>query len=204
MRCLHRWDMKLLHAATADEALQQFEANASRIDLLIADVHIPLGPSGVRVALQLRSSRPGLRVILTSGYPPSLWSDQGRRRREGALSGFRSHPEKAVSCGGSGELRRQTHWTGASGHTHRTLELSGAMDLALPWRIGSGSLDHGVRSSPAEEITGLHAPAGGPEHAERTRQHLGPRWGLQRPPGTGSRCTTDTKADCRGPQAAEN
>jgi CheY-like chemotaxis protein len=67
---------ELLHAATADEAIQQFEANASRIDLLIADVHIPLGPSGVRVALPLRSSRPGLRVILTSGYPPSLWSDQ--------------------------------------------------------------------------------------------------------------------------------
>ena len=49
---------ELLHAATADEAIQQFEANASRIDLLIADIHIPLGPSGVRVALQLRSSRP--------------------------------------------------------------------------------------------------------------------------------------------------
>ena len=35
-----------------------------------------MGTSGVRVALELRSFLPGLRVILMSGFPPSFWDDQ--------------------------------------------------------------------------------------------------------------------------------
>jgi len=66
----------LLEAATAEEALRCFEGLDAGIDLVIADVHLPMGPSGVRVALQLRSLRPCLRIIMTSGFPPSLWDDE--------------------------------------------------------------------------------------------------------------------------------
>jgi len=67
---------ELLEAATAEEAFHQFEQKDCHLDLLIADVNLPLGPSGVRVALGMRSLLPFLRVILTSGYPQSLWDDQ--------------------------------------------------------------------------------------------------------------------------------
>lgn len=67
---------ELLEAATAEEAFHQFEQKDCHLDLLIADVNLPLGPSGVRVALGMRSLLPFLRVILTSGFPQSLWDDQ--------------------------------------------------------------------------------------------------------------------------------
>jgi len=66
----------ILEAATADEAIQRFDESDGRLDLLIADVNLPLGPSGIRAAMEMRSSLPFLRIILTSGFPPSLWDDQ--------------------------------------------------------------------------------------------------------------------------------
>jgi len=65
----------ILEAATAEEALQQFEESDGRIDLLIADVTLPVS-SGIEVALELRSLLPYLRIILTSGYPPHMWNEQ--------------------------------------------------------------------------------------------------------------------------------
>ena len=66
----------LLEAATAEEAVRCFEETDSGLDLLIADVHLPMGTSGVRVALEFRSLLPRLRILLISGFPPSLWDDQ--------------------------------------------------------------------------------------------------------------------------------
>jgi hypothetical protein len=65
----------LLEAATAEEAVRCFEETDSGLDLLIADVHLPMGTSGVRVALEFRSLLPRLRILLISGFPPSLWDD---------------------------------------------------------------------------------------------------------------------------------
>jgi len=45
----------VLEAATANEALRCFEDADAGLDLLIADVNLPGGPSGVCVALELRS-----------------------------------------------------------------------------------------------------------------------------------------------------
>src|SRR5215831_20733831 len=65
----------VLDAASADEALQQFEDNDAHVDLLITDVS--LGSSfGLRVALELWSLLPDLRIVISSGYPPSMWPDQ--------------------------------------------------------------------------------------------------------------------------------
>jgi CheY-like chemotaxis protein len=65
----------ILEAATADEAFRRFEDSDGGIDLLIADVTLPIS-SGIRVALELRSLLPFLRIILTSGYPPDMWNAQ--------------------------------------------------------------------------------------------------------------------------------
>ena len=64
-----------LKAATAEEAFMRFEESDGAIDLLIADVTLPVS-SGIRVALELRSLLPFLRIILTSGYPPDMWNEQ--------------------------------------------------------------------------------------------------------------------------------
>jgi DNA-binding response OmpR family regulator len=65
----------LIEAATAEQALRLFNENGRRIDLLLADVTLPTG-SGIQVALLLRSEIPSLPVILTSGYPVSVWDDR--------------------------------------------------------------------------------------------------------------------------------
>jgi CheY-like chemotaxis protein len=63
----------LLKATAVEQALQQFDHAATTIDLVIADVNLP-GTSGIRIALELRSMLPNLRIVLTSGYPPDLWN----------------------------------------------------------------------------------------------------------------------------------
>ncbi|HUK16122.1 MAG TPA: response regulator [Bryobacteraceae bacterium] len=70
---LRRYD--LLEAATAETALRLFADRNRQIDLLLADVTLPIS-SGIQVALLLRSEIPALPVILTSGYPVSGWSDR--------------------------------------------------------------------------------------------------------------------------------
>lgn len=66
---------RLIEAATAEQALRLFNENRRRIDLLLADVSLPAS-SGIQVALLLRSKIPSLPVILTSGYPVSVWASR--------------------------------------------------------------------------------------------------------------------------------
>jgi CheY-like chemotaxis protein len=65
----------VLGATSAQEAFERFEENDGQVDLLIADVTLPVS-SGIRVALELRSLLPNLRIILTSGFPESMWNGQ--------------------------------------------------------------------------------------------------------------------------------
>ena len=65
----------LIEASTAEEALRRFTDSGCNIDLLVADVTLPRS-SGIQVALLLRTRIPTLPVILTSGYPVSVWSDR--------------------------------------------------------------------------------------------------------------------------------
>jgi two-component system cell cycle sensor histidine kinase/response regulator CckA len=66
----------LVEAATANEAVRCLEYADAGLDLLIADVYLTGDPSGVRVALELRSKLPFLRIILMSGVPLTFWDDQ--------------------------------------------------------------------------------------------------------------------------------
>lgn len=65
----------VLEATSAQEAFERFEENDAQVDLLIADVTLPVS-SGIRVALELRALLPNLRIVLTSGYPKGMWNDQ--------------------------------------------------------------------------------------------------------------------------------
>ncbi len=61
----HVWD-----AANGLEALKVWKANALEIDLLLTDVILPGGLNGRELADRLCRERPGLKVILMSGYSP--------------------------------------------------------------------------------------------------------------------------------------
>jgi CheY-like chemotaxis protein len=63
----------VVEAASAEQALRLFADHGRQIDLLIADVTLPVS-SGIQVALLLRSELPRLPVILMSGYPMSGWT----------------------------------------------------------------------------------------------------------------------------------
>ena len=83
-RVLVRRGYSVLQAATPRDAIRLFDDNGRHVDLIIADVTLPV-VSGVQVALLLRADEPDLPVILTSGYPSNAWTDQdcGYLRRLG-------------------------------------------------------------------------------------------------------------------------
>jgi CheY-like chemotaxis protein len=59
---------QVLDAGCGAEALQVWELNSGRIDLVLSDVVMPGGMSGRELAERLLASRPQLRIIFTSGY----------------------------------------------------------------------------------------------------------------------------------------
>jgi len=61
----HVWE-----ASDGLEALNIWKANAPQIDLLLTDVIMPGGLNGRELADRLQGERPGLKVILMSGYSP--------------------------------------------------------------------------------------------------------------------------------------
>jgi CheY-like chemotaxis protein len=63
---------KIWEAANGLEALNVWKANASQIDLLLTDFIMPGGLNGWELADRLRGERPGLKVILMSGYNSDL------------------------------------------------------------------------------------------------------------------------------------
>ncbi len=59
----HIWE-----AANGQEALNVWQHNAAKVDLLLTDIIMPGGLNGRELADRLRGERPGLKVILMSGY----------------------------------------------------------------------------------------------------------------------------------------
>jgi len=67
---LQRHGYHVLEAESGVQALAVWEKHAAEIDLLLTDIVMPEGVSGRDLAQKLRSSRPDLKVIFTSGYSP--------------------------------------------------------------------------------------------------------------------------------------
>ena len=64
----------ILEATSIEETLQKFSEHRPTIDLMIADIILPVG-SGIDAAAVVRDAIPELPIILTSGYPESMWSE---------------------------------------------------------------------------------------------------------------------------------
>ncbi len=63
---------QIWEAANGLEALNVWKKNASQIDLLLTDIVMPGGLNGWELADRLSGERPGLKVILMSGYNSEL------------------------------------------------------------------------------------------------------------------------------------
>src|SRR5215813_5030931 len=71
---------KILEATSIEEARQKFVEHHRTLSLMIADIILPSG-SGIDAALLVRGAMPELPIILTSGYPESMWSESDVRNR---------------------------------------------------------------------------------------------------------------------------
>ena len=65
---LSRYNYNILAASSSAEALQIWDKQQGRIDLLLTDVVMPGGMSGRELSTELKKRKPGLKVILTSGF----------------------------------------------------------------------------------------------------------------------------------------
>jgi len=63
-------------SASAEDAIRWIEAGGE-VDLLFADIVMP-GMNGVALAVYLGEHRPGIRVLLTTGYGADLLDEQQR------------------------------------------------------------------------------------------------------------------------------
>jgi signal transduction histidine kinase/ActR/RegA family two-component response regulator len=67
-RCLEQRGYAVLHAASAEEAIDLLSGHGGPLDLLLTDVVMP-GASGPDLARRLTGERPDLQVLFVSGYP---------------------------------------------------------------------------------------------------------------------------------------
>jgi two-component system, cell cycle sensor histidine kinase and response regulator CckA len=68
---LERYGYRVLMAENGAEALEMWREHRESIDLLLTDLVMPLGLTGWKLAEQLRTEEPDLKVIVMSGYDPT-------------------------------------------------------------------------------------------------------------------------------------
>ena len=74
----------VIATGSGGEALQAAAAHQGPVDLLLADIELP-DADGVSLAARLRTERPGLRVVLTSGLRDKALSPAGQAARADAF-----------------------------------------------------------------------------------------------------------------------
>lgn len=81
---LERHRFEVVEALSADGALTTLEASAEAIDLVISDMVMP-GLSGLELRQRIRAIRPGLPVLLMSGYSEEAITRLGSAAAVGPL-----------------------------------------------------------------------------------------------------------------------
>ena len=64
----------VLDAGSASAAFEIWEKNSDLIDLLLTDLTLPEGTTGVELAGKLHAKKPSLKVIFTSGHTADMVS----------------------------------------------------------------------------------------------------------------------------------
>lgn len=70
--CLHSLGYQVLEAANGLEAMALWSLHQREIDLVLTDLVMPEGLSGLQLAQRLRRAQPGLKIIIASGYSAEL------------------------------------------------------------------------------------------------------------------------------------
>ena len=73
---------RVLEASDGPSALRMLERDGATVQLLLTDVVLPGGLSGMQVADRAAALRPGLRVLFATGYARNALHDQGRLDRD--------------------------------------------------------------------------------------------------------------------------
>ena len=68
----------VLHAGSADEALALADDHWAPISVLVTDIHLPGGKTGLDVASAMRRKHPTLPIIVATGRPDVLGPDWSR------------------------------------------------------------------------------------------------------------------------------
>jgi CheY-like chemotaxis protein len=77
---LKDFDYLVLEAGTGKEALKVWDEHQGEVDLLLTDMVMPDGMNGRELADQLKTHKPNLKIIYTSGYSPEVMgADLGHR-----------------------------------------------------------------------------------------------------------------------------
>lgn len=72
---LERHGYRVLAAANDEQALWLWEKHWRQVDLVITDMMIPTHCTGMDLARRFIAAKPGLPVILTSGFGRDIWDD---------------------------------------------------------------------------------------------------------------------------------
>jgi two-component system, cell cycle sensor histidine kinase and response regulator CckA len=78
MACLFLNDggYQVLTAASGREALEVWREHSDKIDLLLTDMKMPEGVSGLQLAEEMLRTRPNLKIVFTSGYSEDTVSSE--------------------------------------------------------------------------------------------------------------------------------
>ncbi len=87
---------QVYEACDGQEAMRLWKAHGDKVDLLLTDMVMPEGMSGLELAEKLQGLRPGLRVIIASGYSAEV-VEAGIPRREGLTYLSKPFPMKALA-----------------------------------------------------------------------------------------------------------
>ncbi len=75
-KSLQRLGYQVVEAASGPEAMKVWHKSQGQIDLLLSDMMMPEGMTGLDLAEKLQAVKPGLKVIISSGYSAEI-VDQG-------------------------------------------------------------------------------------------------------------------------------
>jgi len=67
----------VIEAEDSDTALEAFKHNYNRIDILVSDVVLPGRLNGIDIAKIMRARKPGIGVLLMSGYAQEAITKSG-------------------------------------------------------------------------------------------------------------------------------
>jgi two-component system cell cycle sensor histidine kinase/response regulator CckA len=93
---LERYGYRVLEAESSEETLSLWNAHDREIDLLLTDVNMPGGLTGVELAQQLRARKSNLKVIYSSGYIKDPEEAMFKTRETAPFLQKPYHPQRLV------------------------------------------------------------------------------------------------------------